>query len=188
MQYLRKLREDIDQIKSNIDEKINGIEKAGFGYSEQNQSPRLTPRKNANDEQKCSKSSNPSLERLHMGSPTLKIKNRYTNIRPSPTAAIEVLPNKERNLEAYQIPTKSPSSWKNILEARSISNMHSGKSVKPKDHLRSMKLAKVDQNIQELEATKQTFMSDVKAASYVDQLIKDFKEIRGVRSPVKRER
>ena len=40
--------------------------------------------------------------------------------------------------------------------------MHPGKNVKQKDHIRSTKAAKVDQNNQELEAAKQTFMSDVR--------------------------
>lgn len=186
LDYLRGLRSDIEKIKENIEEKIQGIEKANVsrGVSEKHITKSIL-KKTELGSAKVSKSTNHSLERLNERSQKSRVKTRFQN---SSSRILEYMGAKTEKASTSRI--IEPNKMFEPIPIHSLNQLtrtsSSTKNLRSKDQLTPRKWFNNDQKEKQTPQTKSTFMDDVRAMNYVNQLISDFKDIQGLKSPRKK--
>ena len=213
LDYLRGLREDIERIKDNIEKKIEGIEQEEItlptlqsplkGSTEQIQSIRTlhqssykpSPQQSIrglSSHKPSSRSSNVSIERIPDKPKKTRAKSRYLNM------SIKMSDNTENKIDKRSranIPPKPSHDYGNLRGLETSALVNIVKNLKNKDNVASnhqsnqpnQSQVQINKGINTKEPTpKSNFMNDKKATSYVNQLIKDFKEIHNLRSPIKK--
>lgn len=174
LEYLRELREDIEKIKDNIDQKIEGLEQV---EGEQRSSQRLTAKEdimpNTNPAPNASRSTATSAEREHNASQNTKVRSHYKNNSSKNSQILETKGSRQKSVN--NSPERGYFAATNPKSLNKLTNLPS-RDEKVKNQETPVKRSRDTHKLSENKNTKSAYMSDKKAANYVNQLIKNFKE------------